>query len=65
MRAGEIDESHIAGELGEVVAGRIPGRTHDGERTVFCSGGTAFEYMLLCEWLLERGRAAGIGQALD
>ena len=28
----------------------------------FALGGTAFEYMLLCEWLLERGRAAGIGE---
>lgn len=65
LRAGEIGEEHIAGELGEVVAGRIAGRTRDDEITVFCSGGTALEYMHLCRLLVGRARAAGLGAELD
>ena len=65
LRAGEIDEAHIAGELGEVVAGKIAGRTRDDENTVFCSGGTALEYMHLCRLLVARARAASIGFELD
>jgi ornithine cyclodeaminase/alanine dehydrogenase-like protein (mu-crystallin family) len=65
LRAGEIDLQHVAGELGEVIAGRIPGRTHANERTVFCSGGTALEYMGLCGLLLERARDAGLGYKFD
>jgi ornithine cyclodeaminase/alanine dehydrogenase-like protein (mu-crystallin family) len=65
LRAGEIGDAHVAGELGEVVAGRIAGRTHDDEITVFCSGGTALEYMHLCRLLVARAQAAGLGHALD
>jgi ornithine cyclodeaminase/alanine dehydrogenase-like protein (mu-crystallin family) len=65
LREGAIIESHVVGELGEVVAGRVCGRTRDDEITVFCSGGTALEYMGLCELLVARACAAGLGQALD
>ena len=62
---GAITPSHIVGELGEVVAGRVKGRTRDHDVTVFCSGGTALEYMGLCELLVARARDAGIGKTLD
>jgi ornithine cyclodeaminase/alanine dehydrogenase-like protein (mu-crystallin family) len=65
LRAGEIGADHVAGELGEVIAGSIRGRTHATERTVFCSGGTALEYMGLCSLLLDRARAAGLGYEFD
>lgn len=65
LHAGEIAVDHVAGELGEVVAGRIAGRTRDDERTLFCSGGTALEYMGLCRLLIERARAAGLGHEID
>ncbi len=61
---GAITEAHIAGELGAVLAGRCEGRRDANERTMFCSGGTAFEYMGLCGMLLEKAAAAGIGQQL-
>ena len=62
---GVIDEAHIAAELGEVVAGRVRGRVRDEDVTVFCSGGTALEYMGLCELLIARARAARLGLELD
>jgi alanine dehydrogenase len=65
LREGAIAQSHIVGELGEVVAGRVKGRARDDDVTVFCSGGTALEYMGLCELLIARARAAGLGKELD
>ena len=61
---GRIGPDHVVGELGEVVAGRLAGRTSAPEKTLFCSGGTALEYMGLCEMLLQRARVAGLGQEL-
>ncbi len=65
LAAGDIEPAHVVAELGEVVAGRVAGRTRADEITVFCSGGTAMEYMGLCELLIERARAAGVGRELD
>jgi alanine dehydrogenase len=62
---GAITRNHVRGELGEVVAGRVAGRVSEEQRTVFCSGGTALEYMTLCAMLIDKARAAGIGQMLD
>lgn len=62
---GTIAREHVRGELGEVVAGRVPGRVEAHDRTLFCSGGTALEYMGLCTLLLDRARATGLGQRLD
>jgi alanine dehydrogenase len=65
LREGAIMPTHIVGELGEVIAGRVRGRTADSDVTVFCSGGTALEYMGLCELLIARARDAGLGKELD
>lgn len=65
LRAREIDEHHVVGELGEVVAGSVEGRSRADEITVFCSGGTALEYMGLCQLLIDRARAVGLGRPLD
>ena len=62
---GAITRDHVRGELGCVVARRIAGRVAGEQRTVFCSGGTALEYMNLCAMLVDKARAAGIGQMLD
>lgn len=64
INEGAMTEAHIAGELGAVLAGQCEGRRDAKERTMFCSGGTAFEYMGLCGMLLEKAAAAGIGQQL-
>ena len=65
MAASELTASHVVGELGEVVAGRITGRRNDDEITMFLSGGTALEYARICEMLIAKAREAGIGQALQ
>lgn len=43
LREGTIRESQIAGELGEVISGRVPARQSDWEVTVFKSLGMAVE----------------------
>ncbi|HXP32012.1 MAG TPA: ornithine cyclodeaminase family protein [Stellaceae bacterium] len=65
LAAGEIAREHVAGDLGSVLAGKIAGRTNAREITMFCSGGTALEYVGVCVRLYERARAAGVGQLLD
>jgi ornithine cyclodeaminase/alanine dehydrogenase-like protein (mu-crystallin family) len=43
IREGRFGEEHVAGELGQVVAGTLPGRTHPGEVTLYKSLGLAIE----------------------
>jgi ornithine cyclodeaminase/alanine dehydrogenase-like protein (mu-crystallin family) len=63
--AGEIARNHIAGDIGSVIAGKVPGRRDAREITVFCSGGTALEYVGASAMIYEAARRAGIGQSLD
>jgi ornithine cyclodeaminase len=59
---GAIDADHIAGELGDVVAGRRPGRLSDREVTVFKSLGMAVEDVAAARLAVERARALNLGQ---
>lgn len=52
--AGAIDDSHIAGEIGEVLAGRVAGRTSASEITVYKSLGHAAQDLAAVAWLYER-----------
>lgn len=53
-----------ATELGQVVAGRAPGRTHADEITLFESQGIALWDIALGQAIVERAEAAGVGQCL-
>lgn len=65
MKEGAIDESHIAGEIGEVFAGRIPGRTAANETTLFKSLGMAVEDVATAHFIYERARHRGIGDEIQ
>ncbi|MFN0160056.1 MAG: ornithine cyclodeaminase family protein [Burkholderiales bacterium] len=65
LAEGIVAREHIAAELGAVVAGRAAGRQSAAEITLFCSGGTALEYMALARMVVERARKAGIGRDLE
>lgn len=43
LRDGVIEEDHIRGELGDILVGRVPGRTRPDEITLFESMGLAIE----------------------
>jgi ornithine cyclodeaminase len=61
MRAGLFDESHICGELGEVVLGQIPGRQSDDEITYFKSVGIAVQDAMAAQVALTNARKMNIG----
>jgi alanine dehydrogenase len=61
LRQGLIEEKDIAGEVGEVVTGRKPGRASDDEITVFDSTGIALQDSATVPLEYERAVAAGVG----
>lgn len=65
MRAGLFDESHIDGELGEVVLGRISGRQSQAEITCFISVGIAVQDAMAAQVALTNARKMGIGTEVD
>ncbi len=62
---GAIEEGHVHAELGDVVAGNAPGRTHDDEITVFDSGGTAIETIAAAKLLYDRAEEQDLGESID
>jgi len=58
---GAIGPEHIRAELGEVVAGMAPGRSSDGEITIFESLGLAIEDLAAADHVVRRARAEGVG----
>ncbi len=65
LAAGEIDQSHIRAEIGEIVAGHKPGRTSPEEITFFKSVGLAVQDVAVACLVLAKAQAAGVGTTLD
>ena len=61
LSEGLISEADIAGEIGEVITGRKPGRTADNEITIFDSTGIALQDSATVPLEYERAVAAGVG----
>lgn len=61
MREGRIDRSQIAGEIGEVLAGRLAGRTGDEEITVYKSHGITAQDLYAAHLAYTRALARGAG----
>jgi alanine dehydrogenase len=64
MNEGRFGADHIAGELGQVVAGRLPGRTSPREITIFKSLGMAIEDVAAAELAWRRAAERGLGRAI-
>ena len=60
-----IGPDHIAGEIGEVAAGRVAGRRTPEEITLFKSLGIAAEDIAFARFLLDRAEAQGAGQTVE
>jgi alanine dehydrogenase len=60
-----VGEDHIHAELGEVVAGKAPGRERDDEITVFDSGGTGIETVAAAEMLYSKAQTEGLGTTIE
>jgi ornithine cyclodeaminase/alanine dehydrogenase-like protein (mu-crystallin family) len=61
IRDGAFDETHIAGEIGEVLLGRVRGRETRAQITVFKSLGMAVEDVAAADLAYRRARERGIG----
>ncbi len=59
---GAIPRTHLVGDLGALVTGRVPGRQGDGEITLFKSVGSALEDLAGAIFALEGAAAGGFGQ---
>jgi ornithine cyclodeaminase len=59
-----LNESNLHAELGQIVAGRKPGRERDDETILFWHRGLSITDIALGHALLEKARRHGAGQAL-
>jgi ornithine cyclodeaminase/alanine dehydrogenase len=61
LHSGLLQEHDIAGTLGEVVAGLLPGRTSDSDVTVFDSTGLAVQDLAVARVIYDGARKSGRG----
>ncbi len=61
IREGRFSAAHIAGEIGEVVLGRIPGRRTADDVVIFKSLGMAVEDVAAAQLTYQRAREKGSG----
>jgi len=64
IQAGELRDQHVYGEIGEIVAGRKPGRESDDERILFWHKGFAISDIVIGHLAYEKATAGGIGTVL-
>ena len=62
--AGKLSEASLHAELGEIVAGKKPGRQRDDETILFWHRGLSLSDIALGHAMLEKARRLGIGQRL-
>jgi ornithine cyclodeaminase/alanine dehydrogenase-like protein (mu-crystallin family) len=65
MQARLFDESHICGELGEVILGQVPGRQSQEEITYFKSVGIAVQDAMAAQVALTNARKMNLGTEVD
>ena len=61
---GELSDSDIHADLGEVVAGAMPGREHELERNYFNAVGLSYVDVAIALAMFERATAEGMGEEL-
>jgi ornithine cyclodeaminase len=62
---GLFDASHLRGEIGELVLGRVAGRAADAEVTIFKSLGMAVEDVVAADLVFRRASETGAGTELS
>lgn len=65
LREGAIDETHVVGDLGALVAGVTPARPADTKWTLFLSGGTGVDDMAVATRLYQRALERGVGTEFE
>ncbi|MFN0180568.1 MAG: ornithine cyclodeaminase family protein [Gemmatimonadales bacterium] len=62
---GRYGDEHLIGELGDVIEGKVPGRTSPRDLTLFKSLGLAIEDLASAHLVTRRAAAQGIGTVLE
>lgn len=65
IQAGLFTEDHIQAEVGEIAAGRKPGRRDEHQITVFKSVGVAVQDAAAAHLALENARKLGLGKEVE
>jgi ornithine cyclodeaminase len=65
LAQGLIGQDHIAGEIGEIAAGRVAGRTAAEEITFFKSVGVAVQDVAVAQLVLRRAAERGLGTEVE
>lgn len=65
LKEGLINEGHIHGEIGEIAAGNLPGRTSDDEVTFFKSVGLAVQDVAVAELIMRRAKELSLGLDIE
>lgn len=65
LREGRFGPEHVRGELGELLEGRVPGRTSRDDVTLFKSLGLAIEDLAAAHYVLREAEHEGIGVTLE
>ncbi len=63
--AGIVDERHILGSIGDVLTGRVAGRTSDQDITLFKSLGMVAEDLVAADFILREAERQGVGQLIE
>jgi len=58
---GMIDDDHIVGEIGEILLGKVQGRTSPGEITMFKSLGIAIEDLASAHYIFNKAQEKNLG----
>ena len=58
---GLIGDTHIKGEIGEILAGQVKGRTSDDEITIFKSAGLAIEDLAAAKYIYQKALSKKAG----
>jgi ornithine cyclodeaminase len=64
-KEGLIGDDHIIGELGEVLLGKVAGRTSDNDVTIFKSVGLSTEDLAAAQYIYGKASATGVGSLLE
>jgi len=65
LKKGVIELEDIVGEIGDVILGKLPGRTSDEDITVFDSTGIALQDLVTAKHVLELAEEKQLGTVID
>jgi ornithine cyclodeaminase len=65
VQEGAINQSDIVGELGTLIAGKLPGRQQSDDITVYNSLGITIQDLYAAHYVMDKARQTGVGVVVD